>query len=256
MTRWKAALIHLSLSLAVLLVLGAVLVWRWYPPGLFHMAQADKLLVLIGGVDLVLGPLLTLIVYKQGKKSLKFDLTTIALMQLAALVFGLHATWESRPVYMVAAVDRFDLMFANEIDREDLAHAPPAYRRLPAFGAHLVGVVIPTDPAAREKALMDALAGKDLPASPSRYLPYDAVAPTLLAHARPLNDWLRRLSSPSKARLLEAASATGKPIHSLVAVPIESSRGDAAMLLSDKGVPLRPVAVSLLDAAPAKSSAP
>ncbi|HEV8692756.1 MAG TPA: hypothetical protein VGQ93_01000, partial [Lysobacter sp.] len=97
MTRWKASAIHLYLSILVLCTIAAILVWRWYPPGLFHMAQADKLLMLIGGVDVVLGPLLTLIVYKQGKKSLKFDLTVIALMQVGALAFGLHTAWQSRP---------------------------------------------------------------------------------------------------------------------------------------------------------------
>ena len=50
MTRWKASAIHLTLSVLVLCTIAAVLVWRWYPPGLFHMANADKLLLIIAGV--------------------------------------------------------------------------------------------------------------------------------------------------------------------------------------------------------------
>jgi hypothetical protein len=245
MTRWKASAIHLALSVIVLCTIAAVLVWRWYPPGLFHMAQADKLLVLIGGVDVVLGPLLTLIVFKQGKKSLRFDLTVIALMQLAALCFGLHTAWQSRPVYLVAAVDRFNLVFANEIDREDLRQAAPSYRDLPALGPHLVGITVPTDPRLKERALMDALAGKDLPDLPSHYLPYPSVAGSMLSHATPVAEYLARLPASDRRILRAAIASTGHSARQLAIVPIQSSRGDATMLLlSSDGTPLRPVAVS------------
>lgn len=248
MTRWKASAIHLCLSVLILGAIAALLVWRWYPPGLFHMAQADKLLVLIGGVDVVLGPVLTLIVYKQGKKSLRFDLTVIALMQVIALCFGLHTAWQSRPVYLVGAVDRFNLMFANEIARDDLQHAAPEYRDLPMFGPRRAGIIVPTDPVLRDKALMDALAGKDLPANPARYVPYPSVAASLAAQAAPAKKLLSKIPANDRQVLADAIAETGMSADRLVTVPIESSRGDATMLMLRDGTPVRPVAISSFDA--------
>lgn len=63
------------------------------PPGLLEMARAGRLLATLAAVDLVMGPLLTLVEFKPGKKSLKFDLTAIALLQAGALLYGLHAVW-------------------------------------------------------------------------------------------------------------------------------------------------------------------
>lgn len=246
MTRWKASAIHLSLSILVLGTIAAILVWRWYPPGLFHMAQADRLLVLLGGVDAVLGPLLTLIVFKQGKKSLKFDLTAIALMQVAALGYGLYTIWESRPVYLVASAHVVDVVFANELDPADLAAAPAEYRQLPLLGPRTVGVIVPTDPAEREKLMDLALAGKDLQFLPAHYRPYSDVSATLLGNARPIAPILERLPASGRDTFATAIRSTGRPEKELLAIPLASSRGIAAMLLDkENGALLRPVAVEL-----------
>ena len=101
MSRWKAAGIHLSISAFIGLVVGALLLGVWYPPPFFHAAGADVLVVLLVGVDVVLGPLLTLIVFKSGKRGLKFDLALIGTMQAVALVYGMSVVLESRPVFLV-----------------------------------------------------------------------------------------------------------------------------------------------------------
>lgn len=41
------------------------------------------------GIDLILGPLLTFLVFKEDKKKLKFDLGVILIIQLSRLFFGL-----------------------------------------------------------------------------------------------------------------------------------------------------------------------
>lgn len=89
MPRTKAVLIHLGLSSALALGVTSLLVFGWYPWPYFMALGGLMLVALIVGVDVVLGPLLTFIVFKPGKKSLKFDLTVIALVQAAALGYGL-----------------------------------------------------------------------------------------------------------------------------------------------------------------------
>jgi hypothetical protein len=243
MTRWKASAIHLSLSILILGVIATVLVWRWYPPGLFEMADADKLLVLIGGVDIVLGPLLTLIVYKQGKKSLKFDLSVIALMQVAALTYGLHTVWASRPVYLVAVVDRFQLVFANEIEEKDQKLAE-AYRDMPMLGAETVTAVIPQDSRGREQLIFSAVGGTDVHLMPAYYAPYSMGARKLLDSAMPVDAFASGLSEGEAMELKQAAAGTGRGNDQLVVVPVSSLRGNVTMLLDARdGDPVRPVAV-------------
>ena len=243
MTRWKASSIHLVLSILVLAAIAAVLVWRWYPPGLFHMARADKLLLLIAGVDVVMGPLLTLIVYKQGKKSLKFDLAVIALLQLAALGYGLSTIWQSRPVYMVAMTDRFHLVFANELDPKDLAEGPAQFRTLPWLTIEPIAAMPPTDPGERADVLFLTLdTGKDLHLLPKYYAPLPTGASELLARATTPERFMAFLPGPDRERLAAAIQASGRGPGHLRVMPIRSSRGDATMLVAaDSGLPVRPV---------------
>lgn len=115
----KAFFIHLVISLIVVLSTYVVIHLLWYPTPLFKAADAGKILGMILIVDLILGPLLTLVVYKKHKKTLKMDLTIIALIQLSALSYGLYSVYEARPVWIAYVVDRFELVRANDILEED-----------------------------------------------------------------------------------------------------------------------------------------
>src|SRR5262249_35748019 len=110
MTRWKAATIHSSISAIIAIAVGALLFGVWYPPPYFHAAGADELVLLLVGVDLAIGPLLTLIVFRPGKWGLKFDLVAIGVLQSAALIYGMSVVLQSRPVFLVGVFDRFNLV--------------------------------------------------------------------------------------------------------------------------------------------------
>ena len=66
---------------------------------------------------------MTFIVFKSGKKSLKFDLAVIVIIQIAALVYGVVTLLAGRPVYVAALGHRFDLIQASEVRDEQLARA-------------------------------------------------------------------------------------------------------------------------------------
>jgi hypothetical protein len=57
----------------------------WYPQHYFAAMGGTTLILLLIGVDVVIGPLITLIVFDPKKKSLRFDLAVIAVLQLGAL---------------------------------------------------------------------------------------------------------------------------------------------------------------------------
>lgn len=240
MTRWKAAGIHLLISAAVVGALGGLMLSTWYARGLFQFAHADRLLLLVGGIDVIAGPLLTLLIYRVGKKGLKLDLGLIALAQIAFLGYGLSVVWASRPVFLVALPQRIQLVFAHEIGADALpvSEGPLPRSRLPWLGPELVGARRPDDIDAQQQLIDQMLAGRDLPVFPRYYLPYEQVSGDLLAASDGIEALGHRLPERQRAALhqeLERAfTADGRW------VPIASSRGTAAMFLDPRsGKPIR-----------------
>jgi len=101
--RWQAFLIHLALSAVIFLVLLYLIVFVWYPQPYFAADGGWQGIRIIAGVDLVLGPLLTLIVYQRHKRTLKLDLGIIALIQFTALVWGTWLVYEQRTTVVTFA---------------------------------------------------------------------------------------------------------------------------------------------------------
>jgi hypothetical protein len=83
-SRWQASGTHLLVCVVIAAVVISVMLGVWYPGPLFEAAGGSELLYILVGVDVILGPLLTLIVFKSGKRGMKFDLTMIGLVQVAA----------------------------------------------------------------------------------------------------------------------------------------------------------------------------
>lgn len=117
---------HLLLSL-VLAGLTALLVFGiWFPTPYREISGGMTLFVLMLGVDVVCGPLLTLLLLHPAKsrKALAVDLALIASLQLGALAYGLHALSHARPLAIVFEVDRFRVVAFADILEGDLASAP------------------------------------------------------------------------------------------------------------------------------------
>lgn len=194
MSRWKAAGFHLLISFCAATLAACVIYLVWYPPPYFRVAGGSSLMILIMSVDVVLGPVLTFAIFKSGKKGLRFDLTVIGILQLAAFSYGMSVIARARPVFVVGEVDRFVVVAANSIDKADLAAGKsPQFRSESWTGPRLVGAV---PPAHNDKAFTDvaasALAGKDIDKMPKYYVPYSQVSATLLAHSQPLDATMKK----------------------------------------------------------------
>lgn len=246
MSRWKAASIHLALSALIIGTVVALVLWRWYPPALLRMSGAGTLIGLIAIVDVVAGPLLTLILFRAGKPGLRFDLTMIALAQAALLGYGLFTLASIRPVYLVGAVDRLELVAANELDEADLAQAAERYRRLSWTGPQRVGAKSPQDADLRMIILDRALAGTDIHLMPSLYVPFEEVQEGLRQRAFALTELLASADARERARIESALD--GRSVESVACLPINSRRGVATMLIdAASGEPLRAVDVDIWD---------
>ena len=186
MTRWKAAGSHLALSILVIGGIALTAFLLWYPHGLYKVAGLDRILLVMLGIDLTAGPLLTLILYKPGKWGLKFDLVVVAIAQLAFLSYGLHTLWDGRPVFLVGTPETFTVVFASEVSDEDLALGSRLeWRRRSWAGPVLVGTRMPEDPEQRRAIIDEFMAGgAGIERSPKYYMDFSEIAPAILDAAR------------------------------------------------------------------------
>lgn len=185
--RAVAATCHLLLSLLVCGSLAGVVLWAMYPAPYFAAAGGGRLLAMIAVVDLCLGPALTFAVFDTRKRSLRMDLALVALVQVAALGYGLHALSLGRPVFLTWSVDRFELVSAAEVDPRELADAPQAFRTLSWRGPLTAATRLPDTDAEREQLNALVMAGMDLRHLIHRYQPFATAAGEVRARARPLD---------------------------------------------------------------------
>jgi hypothetical protein len=233
MTRQRAALIHLSISLLVVASVFLVVYFAWYPPPLFEGAGGQELFLVLALVDVTVGPMLTFIIFKPGKWGLKFDLTVIAIMQVVALAYGAHVVYEARPVWLVFVKGRFDLIRANQVVAAEVKRAQPEFQEFSMTGPKVVGARVPKDPVEQMRIAMTALAGMDVSSYPQFYVPYPELSADVLAKARPMAD-LRRLNPDRGSRIDAAVAASGRKESDLAFVPMRAGKRDLAVLVDAK----------------------
>lgn len=105
---------HLLVSFVIALLSVFLVFWLWYPSPLDKALGVTNIFLLLICIDVIIGPLLTLVIAKQGKKTLKMDLLTIGILQLAALTYGVYIVAQGRPVWMVYDSARFEIVQAYE----------------------------------------------------------------------------------------------------------------------------------------------
>ena len=191
-SRAYAAGLHLLISAAVA-GLAAILVFGvWYPGPFRDMAGGRDLFLLVTVVDVVIGPVLTFAVFNRdkGKRHLARDLAVIGMLQIAALVYGLHTVYIARPVAMVFEVDRFRLVTANDVNVEELPKALPEFRHLSLTGPRLIGARRPEIGAERNDAMFKGIAGVDVGQRPIFWQPYELAKARALERSRPISTLL------------------------------------------------------------------
>lgn len=185
--RLQASAIHLGLSLC-LATLAAVLVFGiWYPYPYREISGGRELFILVVTVDVILGPLVTLVVFNRGKSAsvLLRDLAFIGFLQLAALAYGLWTVAMARPVHMVFEYDRFRVVHAVDIDSERLAQTPTDVVAMPITGPTLLSLRPFKNEKERMEATLAALQGSELGARPDLWQTYAKGVPEILKEAKP-----------------------------------------------------------------------
>ena len=141
-TRKQAFLTHLFISMAIFFVLLYLIVFYWYPSYYFHIDGGYRGIATILFVDVVLGPGLTLLVFKPGKPKLKFDMTVIVILQIVAMSWGVMSIYAERPALTVFYDGKFSCISYSEVSEFDLERllikdeTPPLLAVLPRPNTH------------------------------------------------------------------------------------------------------------------------
>lgn len=186
--RIKFFLSHLIISLLIALIIVGVVFLIWYPTPLGKAVGLTEVFVMLITIDIIIGPLLSLLIYKEDKKNLKIDLSMIIFIQISALIYGVYSIEQGRPVWIVYNVDRFELVRANDLVVDNIDNIPQEYRRKSWFKPKFVGVEFSKDRATRNNDLFkEVTEGVSIAQNPERYIAINKVKKTMQNKAQSLS---------------------------------------------------------------------
>jgi len=246
MSRFRAAGIHLLLSICIVITVLSLMLGLWYPGAYFKLMGGGGLLFIMAGVDVCLGPLLTLIVFKAGKKTLKFDLTVIGLLQLAALSYGAYIMFQARPVFTVFTNDQFQVAIPADIQPKYLAKASrEEWKHFSLTGPVLVAAAEPKDEKEKQDVIFLGAAGIDWQQLPQLYVKYEDQREKILSKAKPLPE-LRKIAKANTAVVDAFLKSQSRAEQNFVFVPIRTLHAEMAVILDVKTAQV----VDIIDAVP------
>lgn len=187
--RLKFFLSHLSLSFLVALLVVGVVFFIWYPSPLATAVGVTHIFLMLLVIDVILGPLLGLLVYKEGKKTLKFDLSVIILIQIAALCYGVYSIEQGRPAWLVYNVDRFELVRKNELVDTNIQQAQPQFQQPSWFKPQYVATEFAKDIQQRnDEMFAEVFSGISIAQRPERYVELTQAKTQIQQRALPLKE--------------------------------------------------------------------
>ncbi len=224
---------HLVASLVVATVSLLIVLHVWYPLPLYQATGVGKIFSVMLGVGIVLGPVLTFIVYRPKKKTLKFDLSVIVLLQLTAFFYGFYHVYDGRPVWIAYNVDRFDLVKNNELDSRKLSETKTYYRSASNTGPKYVAAIIPNDNRRTGNDILFDEIGYGIAPSqrPELYQPISTVNDTIDARSEDLNKLYDYNNSDEVDNVLAEYSKADSFL------PLKASTLDMVVLINKKDSP-------------------
>lgn len=146
----RAFSIHFLISLAIFAVLLYLILFHWYPGPWFAIDGGWPGVRIMVAVDLVLGPLLTFMVFNPAKsrREMGLDFSLIALIQIAALVWGVYLVHGQRPL----AIVHWDGQF-HSVDGKSAAFKNQSPDVLGKFGERRPVIVFQEEPDSEEKKI-------------------------------------------------------------------------------------------------------
>jgi hypothetical protein len=219
--RLKAFGWHLASSFAVLALVWGGLYLGWYYWPAWYLTGVYTVAGIMVGVDLVLGPSLTMIVANPNKprRELARDISIIVTVQVIALTYGAITLWHGRPLYYTYSEKWLEVVQASDINETE---AQLAQKQNPEFAPHWysrprwVWAPFPPDPQEANRIFQQAIGGgADVTAMPRLFKPYAAAIPEMRTRLKEVNSFTEFSMKQKKTmsqRMTQRGLAADKPI--------------------------------------------
>lgn len=226
---------HLAGSVLFALLASLVVFLLWYPRPYASLLGGLHLFLLVVTVDVVCGPLLTFVLsdFRKSARELTIDLGLVALVQVVALVFGLHTMWLARPVYLAYEVDRFRVVTYADIEPASWP-ARSANVVAPSWsGPQTIAVrVAHSDDADYLEQVNLSIRGVDAAFRPDRWIPYEGAKKAIGERAQPIAV-LQAKYPDARPDIERAIQASGKSGDGIRWLPVQSRRNSDWVVLID-----------------------
>jgi hypothetical protein len=151
-----------------------------------------------------------------------------------------HIVYLARPAFIVFVKDQFQAVSAVELEPEELAKAKYLqFRQPPLTGPLLAFAELPTDPAERQKLVLEAFGGRDTENFPQYFVPYQERTKEVLAKAWTIARL--RKDEPQAAKVVdEYLAASGMKESEVRYLRLRARRAWLAVLIDAKsGEPVK-----------------
>ncbi|UTA48887.1 hypothetical protein L1F30_04910 [Simiduia sp. 21SJ11W-1] len=171
--RLVAAGLHMLLSVVVAAGVAMLVFYLWYPKGLSSFVGGAKIYGVLIGVELVLGPVMSLVIYNINKPKTELirDYLVVVFVQVSALIYGVYVALMAKPQYIVFVKDRFEVVAYSELAGKEIDEQIGDYPF--GFGPRLVSVSFPDSIEESNRILFSALEGVDIHLMPEYYTSFN-----------------------------------------------------------------------------------
>ncbi len=235
--RLKLFGLHLLTSACLLSIVWGAFYLGWYRwPG-WYLTGVLGVSAIMAGVDVVLGPSLTLIIANPNKprRELVRDISIIGAVQLAALVYGSITLWHGRPLYYTYSERFLQVVQASDLDPREVEIGRKVNPALAPFWYSLprwIYVPLPKDPKMRDQIVASSITGgDDVIQMPRYYQPWRNGLPDLRSNLRVVSK-MTELGLHDKERVGVRMKKLGIPMDQPLALPM-LGRGEPLVAVFD-----------------------
>lgn len=231
-SRLQACGTHLCISLVVAGLIAWLVFSLWYPYPYREISGGRELFMLVMIVDVVMGPLITLMIFNQAKprRELMLDLLVVGVLQLSALGYGLWTVYAARPIHLVFEYHRLAVVHASDVDPAMLVQAPPSLKKFPLTGPTTLSLRPFQGEKEQYESTMMALSGVPQAAQPALWQSWGAAQTEILKESRPIADLKQRFEAQSK-KIDQAVALTGRRVEDLRYLPLLAKKENWTVLI-------------------------
>lgn len=183
---------HLLLSASVVGLVAFLVFSIWYPYPYAQISGGRELFIILVSVDVLVGPLITLVVFAPQKSQRErfLDMCVVVVLQISALLYGVWTMSQARPVQLVYEYGRFGVAHAVEVDTALIPADILQEEAYPWNGPKLKSLRAFQTSEEETVATLVALSGAPLAARADLWQPYSEAVQDLLQQSKPISSLL------------------------------------------------------------------